>query len=92
MINPMPFYYVQEVYQENQLGTRLNKRHIIPAVNIIRGKPIVASVNRAGGSGECSEPLNRGFRRWSPLRKFCLDWLKIDLNVVKLLKTINIKI
>ena len=24
-ISPMPFYYVQDVYQENQLGTRLDK-------------------------------------------------------------------
>ena len=58
---------------------------MIPGANIISGKASVASVNRAGGS----EFLSRGFRGWSPLRKFLgskehLDWLKIDLNVVKM--------
>ena len=36
-----------------------------PAGNIISGKGTVASVNRAGGS----EPLRRGLRVQSPLRK-----------------------
>ena len=58
---------------------------MIPGANIISGKASVASVNRAGGS----EFLSRGFRGWSPLRKFLgskehLDWLKIDLNAVKM--------
>ena len=56
---------------------------MIPGANIISGKASVASVNRARGS----EPLSRGFREWNPLRKFSgehLDWLKIDLNVVKI--------
>ena len=60
----MPFYYVQDAYHKNQLGTC-----------IISGKGNVASVNKAGGS----EPLRRGFRGQSPLRKFLgskwyLDW------------------
>ena len=58
---------------------------MIPGANIISRKASVASVNRAGGS----EPLNRGFRGWSPIRKFLgskehLDWLKIDLNAVEI--------
>ena len=58
---------------------------MIPGANIISGKASVASFNRAGRS----EPLSRGFRGWSPLRKFLgskehLDWLKIDLNAVKI--------
>ena len=58
---------------------------MIPGANIISGKASVASFNRAG----MSEPLSRGFRGWSPLRKFLgskehLDWLKIDLNAVEI--------
>ena len=58
---------------------------MIPGANIISGKASLASVNRAGGS----EPLSKGFRGWSPLRKYLvskedLDWLKIDLNVVEI--------
>ena len=58
---------------------------MIPGANIISGKASVVSVNRAGGS----EPLSRGFRGWSPIRKFLgskeqLDWLKIDLNAVEI--------
>ena len=58
---------------------------MIPGANIISGKASVASFNRAGRS----EPLSRGFRGWSPLRKFLgskehLDWLKIDLNAVEI--------
>ena len=58
---------------------------MIPGANIISGKVIVASVNGAGGS----EPFSKGFRGWSPLRKFLgskehQDWLKIDLNVVEI--------
>ena len=49
----MSFYYAQEVYQKNQLGTRLDKRpDIIPGVNIINRKASVAIINRAGGSGD----------------------------------------
>ena len=43
---------------------------MIPEVNIISGKAIVASVNEAGGSGGGSESLSRDFRGQSPLRKF----------------------
>ena len=62
---------------------------MIPGANIISRKASVASVNRAGGS----EPLSRGFRGWSPIRKFLgskehLDWLKIDLNALKI-KTVE---
>ena len=58
---------------------------MIPGANIISGKASLASVNRAGGS----EPLSKGFRGWSPLRKILvskedLDWLKIGLNVVEI--------
>ena len=58
---------------------------MIPGANLISRKAGVASVNRARES----EPLGRGFRRWSPLRKFLgskehLDWLKIDLNAVEI--------
>ena len=58
---------------------------MIPGANIISRKASVASVNRAGGS----EPLSRGFRGWSPIRKVLgskehLDWLKIDLNTAKI--------
>ena len=58
---------------------------MIPGANIISGKASLASVNRAGGS----EPLSKGSREWSPLRKILgskedLDWLKIDLNVVEI--------
>ena len=58
---------------------------MIPGANIISRKASVASVNRAGGS----EPLSRGFRGWSPIRKFLgskehLDWLKTDLNAVEI--------
>ena len=58
---------------------------MIPGANIISRKASVASVNRAGGS----EPLSRGFRGLSPIRKVLgskehLDWLKIDLNTAKI--------
>ena len=43
----------------------------------------------AGGSGGHSEPLSKGFRWQSPLRKFLgskehLDWLKIGLNMTEI--------
>ena len=58
---------------------------MILGANIISRKASVASVTRDGGS----EFLSRGFRGWSPLRKFLdskehLDWLKIDLNAVEI--------
>ena len=45
-------------------------------------------------AGRCSETLSRDFRKQSPLRKLLgskehLDWLIIDLNAVKIIKTIN---
>ena len=65
---------------------------MIPEVNIISGD---ASVNRAGelewgGGGGALNPSAGGFRGLSSLRKFVgskkhLDWLKIDLNVVKVI-------
>ena len=52
-ISVMLFYYAQDVYQKNQLGTRLyEKTDMIPGVNIISGKGRTASVNGAGGVGE----------------------------------------
>ena len=44
----MSFYYVQVVFQKNQLGTRLDKTDMIPVVNIME-KGSVAIINRAGG-------------------------------------------
>ena len=44
----MPFYYVQDIYHKSQLGA-LDKRHMIPGVNIISGRASVASISRAGG-------------------------------------------
>ena len=72
----MPFYYVQDVYHKNQLGILEKKTEMIPGENIISRKASVASINRAGES----EALSRGFRGWSPLRRFLgskeyLDWL-----------------
>ena len=65
---------------------------MIPGVTI---KASIASVNGArgsgggGGRGGC-EPISRGFRWQSRLRKFLgyiyhLDWLKIDLNATKII-------
>ena len=50
-------------YHKNQLGIRLDERHMSRKVT-------VANVNRTGGSGLHSEPLSKGFRGQSPLRKF----------------------
>ena len=62
---------------------------MIPRVIIIRRKAGIASINGAEGSGGLSEPLNGGFRGWSPLRKSLdskgLDWLKIYLNATKII-------
>ena len=62
---------------------------MIPGVNIISRKASVVSVNGTVGFGGCSEPLSRGFRSQSPLRRFLsskqhLDWFKIDLKVAKI--------
>ena len=70
----MLFYYIQNVYQKNHLGTRSDTRHAR-----------VASIHGDGSSGGHSELLSRRFRGRSSLRKFLvskehLDWLKIDLN------------
>ena len=88
----MPFYDVQNVYKKNQLGTRLDKIQIQSQKkkNIIRGKTSGASFNRVGGSGWHLEPLSRGFREWSPLRKILgsknhPDCLKIDANAVEII-------
>ena len=63
---------------------------MIPEVNIISRKTSVESFNRVGGSGGHSESLSKDFRGKSPLRKCLgskehLDWLKIDLNVAKII-------
>ena len=49
-INLILFYYVQDVYQKNPLGPIVDKRYIIPEVNIISRKAGVVSKNRVGGS------------------------------------------
>ena len=41
-----------------------------PGVNIINRKASIVSVNGAGGSGGCSEPLRGNIRGQGPLRKF----------------------
>ena len=74
----MLFYYVQNVYQKNILGTRLIII-TIPRLIIISRKARVASITRAGESGGHSE-----------LRKFLgskeyLAWLKTDLNVTEII-------
>ena len=63
---------------------------MILGVNIISEKAYIVSVNRAGGSRGCSEPLSKGFRGKRPLRKFLcskehLHWPKIDLNAAKII-------
>ena len=67
------------------------KKGMIPGVNI-RGKASPAGINRAGGSRGwwCSETLSRDFRGHSPLSKLLgskehQDWLKIDLNMGKII-------
>ena len=63
---------------------------MISRVIIISRRASIASVNRAGVSGACPEPLSEVFRGWSPLRKFLgsrehLDLLKIDLNAAEII-------
>ena len=58
---------------------------MIPVANIISRKASVKTIIEAEGS----EPLSRGFRGQSPLRKYLgskehIDWLKIDLNAVEI--------
>ena len=58
---------------------------MIPEPKILSRKASAANANRAGRS----EPLSRGFRGWSPLRKLLgskehPDGLKIDLNMVEI--------
>ena len=78
-------FYVWDIYQKNQQGTRLDKRHTWSQSKHNQWK---SKCIRHQGSCGCSEPFSRGFRRWSPLRKFLgsnkhLDWLKADLSVAK---------
>ena len=73
------FYYFQDVYQKNQLGTRLNTRDDPRK----KHNPWKSKCNEH--QGNCSEPLSGGFWGHSSLRTFFdsidhLDWLKIDLN------------
>ena len=77
----MPFYYVQDVQQKNQLRTRLEKRP-----DKINRKVNVASINGAGGGGGVLGNLLAGVL--GTLRKFSgsnkhLHWLKIDWNSAK---------
>ena len=63
---------------------------MISRVIKISRKASVASVNGAGVSGVCSEPLNRGFRGRIPLRKFLgskedVYLLKIDLSAAEVI-------
>ena len=88
-VSPTPFYYVHDVYQKNQLETRLYEKQVIPGVNIISGKASVASIIEAGGGGALS-PSAEVLGGRAPLRKFLgskehLKWLKIDLNAAKVI-------
>ena len=57
-ISFMPFYYVQDVQQKNQLRTRLEKRP-----DKINRKVNVASISGAGGGGGGAlNPSCGGFR------------------------------
>ena len=47
-ISFMPFYDVQDVYQKNQLGTRLDKTEMMPGVTIISQKASISSIYEAG--------------------------------------------
>ena len=62
----MLFYYIWDVYQKNQLGARLDKRQLIPGVNIISRKVSIANINGAMWSGGQPESLSRGFRGVPP--------------------------
>ena len=79
------------MYIKKPAGNKIRKKtNMIPEVNIISGKVNIMSMNRAGGSGRCTEPCSRGFRGRRPLRKFLvskeyLDWLKIDLNAAEII-------
>ena len=69
---------------------------MIPRVNIISRKANVASVNKAEVCEGCSEPLSMDFRGQNALRNFVgfkepLDWLKIDLNVAKIITVYDYK-
>ena len=52
----MPLYYVQVVYQKNQLGTRLDKDRDDPRSKLYQRKASVVSVNGIGGSGVVLSP------------------------------------
>ena len=76
----MPLYYVQVVYQKNQLGTRLDKDRDDSRSKLYQRKSKRSERQRNWRIGSCSEPLSRGFRGQSPLRKCLaskelLDWL-----------------
>ena len=48
-VSLMPLYYVQDVYNKNQLGTKL--RDMVPGVYITSWKASVLSINRLRGLG-----------------------------------------
>ena len=86
----MLFYYVQGVYHKNQLGTRLDKGWHDPRSKHNQQKSKRSEHQKKWGVWGHSEPHNQGFRGRSSLRKFLgskehLDWLKIDLNVAKII-------
>ena len=56
LINLMSSYYVQILYQKNQLGTRLGKKHMIPEVNIISGKESIGMSIELVGQGVLLAP------------------------------------
>ena len=43
-------FYVPDLYQKDQQGARLDKRHMIPGVNIISRKASVPGVKGARGA------------------------------------------
>ena len=85
------FYYVQDVYQENQLRTRLDERP-----DIISGKASEANVNRVGGSaGGGSGSSQPSVGVLGTLRKFSgsnehLDWPKINLNAAEIIYSVKV--
>ena len=72
-INLIPLNYVQDLYQKNQLRTRLDKKtDMIPEVNIISRKASIASVDGAMGSGSALSPSDRILGVGTPYENFRL--------------------
>ena len=83
-------FIMSRMYNKKPAGNKIRQMtDMISAVNIVTGKASIVSVDRAGGCMGHSELLSEDSRGWSLLRKFLgciehLDWLKINLNVAKI--------